>query len=671
MVNFLEYAYLIPLLPLLGFPLEIFFGKYTWRRGGLFANLMIFGSLLICLGILYQVFILGREPFYQQSWNWFYPGIVVGIVVDPLSIAMVSMVSLVSLLIHIFAIGYMGEDPDKSLYFGETALFTGSMLGLALSNNFIQMFIFWELVGFCSYLLIGFWWYKPEAAAAGKKAWMLCSVGDFLFLLGIAIMYFNMIPKGVTEPITFSHIFMNLGTIPGDQLTIITMLVLAGVAGKSSQFPLHVWIPDAMEGPTTVSALIHAATMVTAGVYLVARLFPMFMAAPYALWVVALVGGFTAILAASMGLVVNDLKRVLAYSTISQLGYMLAMLGVGAAIGAAAVGYSLFHLISHAFFKALLFLCAGCILHGLADTRDIKEMGGLWGKMKITSIAMLIGSLTLAGFPGTSGFFSKDKIIESAYEFGVAGQHSGGLIYYLPWIFLILGVLLTATYTFRAFFLVFTGKPRTYLAEHAHEGTRSMTTPLIILAFFSLAFAILFQVLPQKGQTFYDFLSKTFTTTTSYMPALDFEHLAELGGNVLLEHGSEAEAGVPFLIAWLPTILALLGIGIAFYVYFNNRIDVSKYITRKNPVYKLVWNKYYLDYLYKDILVNKFMIVLMGLWDVFDLYVIDGVVNGITWVTIKLGGVARKIQTGVVQNYASVLILGISLLLIILRLWGV
>lgn len=658
-----HYAYLIPLLPLLGFVLEIFLGKYTWRRGGVFANLTIAASLILSLGALYDVYFQGMA-FYERSWDWFYEGIVVGIVVDPLSIVMVCMVSFVGLLIHIFAIGYMGEDPDKALYFGETALFTGSMLGLVLSNNFLQLFIFWELVGFCSYLLIGFWWYKPEAAAAAKKAWMFCVIGDFLFLLGIVLTYKYMFAvPGVTEPITFSQIFVNLeaGVIPPTTLTIITLLILAGVCGKSAQFPLHGWIPDAMEGPTTVSALIHAATMVTAGVYLVARTFPMFMAAPNALWIVALVGGFTALLAATMGLVVNDLKRVLAYSTISQLGYMLCVLGVGGAIGAMAIGYSIFHLISHAFFKALLFLCAGSILHGLWNTRDIKEMGGIFRHMPIAGFTMLIGALTLAGFPLTSGFFSKDRIIEAAYEYGVA-NHS--VISFMPWLFLVSGVLLTAAYTFRAYFLVFTGKPRSHLAEHPHEPKllSSMNIPLIILAVCSIGFGILTQT------KFYDFLSKTFTTSTSYMPALNFEHLAEMGGNVIV-HG-HAATHLPFYVIWLPTVLSLAGIGIATYIYYNNRIDVGKYIKRENPLYRLVWNKYYIDYLYKDVIAEKIYITLMTLWDVFDLYVIDGIVNGISWVTVRSGGILRKIQTGVIQNYATSMLLGIALLLIALRIWG-
>lgn len=662
-MSWVSYAFLIPLFPVMGFVLELFFGKRTWKRGGLFANLSIAASLVVSLGLLSDVYFNG-VPFYEKSWEWFYPGINVGFIVDPLSIVMVCMVSFVGLLIHIFALGYMEKDPNKSLYFAETALFTGAMLGLILSNNFLQLFVFWELVGLCSYLLIGFWWHKPEAAAAAKKAWLFCAIGDFLFLLGIVMVYkYTSVAPGLSGALTFSQIFSNLGSgiIPPASLTIIALLILAGVIGKSAQFPLHGWIPDAMEGPTTVSALIHAATMVTAGIYLVARTFPLFIAAPHALWIVALIGGFTALFAATMALVVNDLKRVLAYSTISQLGYMLSMLGIGAALGVASIGYSMFHLIIHAFFKALLFLCSAVILHSMWNNRDIKEMGGLFGHMKKTGILMLIGALTLAGFPFTSGYFSKDRIIESAFEYGAAGQSA---ISYLPWLFLVFGVLLTAAYTFRAYLLVFTGKPRTHLAEHAHEpGPLSwMILPLVVLSAFSLFFGISSQA------KFYDFLDSTFTTSTDYMPALNFEHLAEMGGNELLHHGNE---GIPSFIVWLPTMLGILGIGIACYMYYGNRIDVGRYIKKENPVYRLISSKYYIDYIYKDIIAERFLITLTTFWDAFDIYVIDGVVNAISAFIVRAGRTARKLQTGVVQNYALAMVLGIASILAIIQMgWG-
>ncbi len=634
----IDYAYWIALLPLIGFVLELFIGKYTWKRGGTFANLAILGSTIIALGTLMEV--LGGARI-DVSVPWFYDGIVVGYLIDPLAIVMLCMVSFVSLMIHIYALGYMDEDPNKSLYFAETSLFTCGMLGLVLSNNLLQLFIFWELVGVCSYLLIGFWWYKPEAAAAGKKAFLTTRIGDVLFLAGIILLYCNV--SHLAEPLTFSYLFTFdvLEAIPSADLTLIALLFLGGAVGKSSQFPLHVWIPDAMEGPTTVSALIHAATMVTAGIYLVARTYPIFMASPNALVVVAMLGGFTALFAATLGLVVNDIKRVLAYSTISQLGYMMCMLGIGSIIGAFAVGYALFHLIAHAFFKALLFLSAGVILHALANTRDLREMGGLLKKMPLTGIVMLIGALSLAGFPLTAGFFSKDRIIETAYEYGAVTGN------FLPWIFILLAALLTAIYTFRLWFMAFTGEPRSHLAEHAHEGSRIMTTPLIILAAFALGFGI-FQ------NRFYEFVGATFDAHL-------IEELALLGG-YHFHHGG----AVPFVVMILPAVCAIGGIMIAYGIWYNNRVDLSTYISKDNPIYKVLRNKYYLDYIFKDLIAERLFGFVALLAETFDKYIIDGVVNAISRIVIRTGSALRKVQTGVVETYATAVVIGVVLLILLI-----
>ncbi len=637
-MGWIDYAYWIALLPLIGFVLELFIGKYTWKQGGIFANLTILGSTIISIGTLIEV--LGGARI-DVSVPWFYQGIVVGYMIDPLAIVMLCMVSFVSLMIHIYALGYMEEDPDKSRYFAETSLFTCGMLGLVLSNNLLQLFIFWELVGLCSYLLIGFWWYKPEAAAAGKKAFLTTRVGDVLFLLGIILLYYNV--SHLPEPLTFQYIFSLevLEAIPPTHLTAIALLFLGGAVGKSSQFPLHVWIPDAMEGPTTVSALIHAATMVTAGIYLVARTYPIFIASPGALVIVAVLGGFTALFAATLGLVVNDIKRVLAYSTISQLGYMLCMLGVGSIVGAFAVGYSLFHLISHAFFKALLFLCSGVVLHGLADTRDLREMGGLLRRMPITAVTMLIGALSLSGFPLTAGFFSKDRIIETAYEYGVATGD------YLPWIFILLAALLTAIYTFRLWFMAFTGEPRSYLAEHAHEGSKIMTAPLIVLAAFALGFGIL-------QSRFYEFVGANFDTHL-------IGELAHLGG-YHLHHGGE----VPLIIMILPAICAIGGIAIAAGIWYNNRVDLSRYISKSNPIYRLLWNKYYLDYIFKDLIAERFFGFVALLAEAFDRCIIDGIVNGISRAIIAIGSGLKRIQTGVVETYATAVVIGVVILILLI-----
>ena len=667
-IDFRHYAHWIVLLPMIGFLLELFIGKYTWRKGGLFANLSIFGSMVISFGCLYNVYVQ-HLGFWEYSWDWFYPGLVAGFTVDPLSLAMLCMVSFVSFFIHFYAIGYMAHDPAKNVYFAETALFTGSMFGLVLANNLLQLFIFWEMVGVCSYLLIGFWWHKPEAAAAGKKAWMSCAVGDCLFLLGIAMMYTIMVKQGITtEIISFNNIFQNLEhlsheTIFGmSALTIICVLFMCGVLGKSAGFPLHVWIPDAMEGPTTVSALIHAATMVTAGVYLIARAFPIFLAAPHALAVVAFLGAFTALYASTLGLVVNDLKRIFAYSTISQLGYMIAVLGCGAVLGVASVAYALFHLVAHAFFKALLFLSSGSVLHGINNIRDIKEMGGLLKGMPWTGYAMLFGALALVAFPFTAGYYSKDRIIEEAYLYATA--HHPGELGYLPWIFLVLGVILTATYTFRAWYLAMTGEPRSHPAVHPHECGFWMKTTLVVLSFF----AIFLGIITGGGKAFWHFLEETFVEETHtaggiVYHGLDLHEIAELGGNHLLEHGVVHH--IPAAVIYLPLLLMIAGLGIATSVYYRNRVDVSRYVSKDNPLYQILWNKYYLDYLFKDILAEKIIMTVFTFWDVLDRYVIDGVVNLLSWITIRAGDVSRKVQTGVVQNYAAAVIFGVSLLMIL------
>ena len=665
-IDFRLYAHWIMLLPMIGFLLELIIGKYWWRKGGMFATLSILGSMIISFGCLYNIYVQGM-PFYEYSWEWFYPGIVFGFTIDPLSLAMLCMVSFISFFIHFYAIGYMSHDCAKNVYFAETALFTGSMFGLVLANNLLQLFIFWEMVGVCSYLLIGFWWHRPEAAAAGKKAWMSCSVGDCLFLLGIAMMFTIMVgTPGVTatEPISFNQIFQNLehlshATVFGmSALTIICVLFMCGVLGKSAGFPLHVWIPDAMEGPTTVSALIHAATMVTAGVYLIARAFPIFLAAPNALMIVAFMGAFTALYASTLGLVVNDLKRIFAYSTISQLGYMIAILGCGAVLGVSAVAYAIFHLVAHAFFKALLFLSSGSVLHGIGNVRDIKEMGGLLKGMPWTGYAMLAGALALIAFPFTAGYYSKDMIIEEAY---IYATHAGALGY-LPWIFLVLGVILTATYTFRAWYLAMTGEPRSYPAVHPHECGFWMKTTLIVLSVFALGLGIM----TGGGHKFWDFLKQTFVMETHTASGVVYEGLklhdiAHYGGNTLMHHGAHP----PQWVIYLPLLLMIAGLAIATSVYYKNRIDVSKYVKKDNPLYQILWNKYYLDYLFKDILAEKIIMTLFTFWDVFDRYVIDGVVNLLSWITIQSGQVSRKLQTGMVQNYATAVIFGVSMLMIL------
>ncbi len=654
---FSDYAALIVLLPVIAFVLTLFLGKKLPHGGAYLPIAAIAGSFIISLGIFLEIY---PDGVVQQSAPWFASGMSqmnLGILIDPLAIVMLMMVSFVSLLIHIYAVGYMAHDPAKPRYFAETSLFTAAMLSVVLSDNILQFFISWELVGLCSYLLIGFWYHKPSAAAAAKKAFLVTRVGDVLFLAGIVLLYVNMSEIIASrafsiEPgnfiLQFKSMFEAIPLIDPKQLTYITLLFFGGAVGKSGQFPLHGWLPDAMEGPTTVSALIHAATMVTAGVYLVARTFPMFAAAPNSLLVVAYIGGFTALFAATMGLVMNDIKRVLAYSTVSQLGYMMLALGTaGAVIGAKAVGISIFHLISHAFFKALLFLCAGSVIHAMG-TNDMREMGGLFSKMKITATTMLIAALALAGIGipfiniGTAGFFSKDAIIEGAFEYG---EKTGDLI---PYGFAIAAALLTSIYIFRLWFMTFTGKPRS--ERHAHESPGVMTRPLMILAVFALFFGF-----SQVG--FYGYLEKNF----------------ELMGVEIAGHEGEA-AHPSVIITLMPVIVGVLGILISYAIYNRRMLDMSKLVSSKNPLYKLLINRYYEPQLSADIIGVKLTHnVAAQSGEFVDRKIIDSLIidNVISNTLFKLGEVVRKLQTGVVQNYASVTLLGIGLLIILLKLGGI
>ncbi|MDO8727680.1 MAG: NADH-quinone oxidoreductase subunit L [Candidatus Methanoperedens sp.] len=659
---------LIVLLPVLAFVLTLFLGKKLPHGGAYLPIAAIAGSFIISLGVFLEIY---PDKIVQQSWPWF-ANMNIGILIDPLAVVMLMMVTFVSLLIHIYAVGYMSHDPAKPRYFAETALFTAAMLGVVLSDNILQFFISWELVGVCSFLLIGFWYHKPSAAAAAKKAFLVTRVGDVLFLAGIVLLYVNIneiIASGRFSVasdnylLQFSTMFEAAKLIDPTQLTYITLLFFGGAIGKSGQFPLHGWLPDAMEGPTTVSALIHAATMVTAGVYLVARTFPMFVATPAtlgelypsffpahvpdALLIVAYIGGFTALFAATMGLVMNDIKRVLAYSTVSQLGYMMLALGTaGAVLGAKAVGISLFHLISHAFFKALLFLCAGSVIHAVG-TNDIREMGGLFKKMKITGTTMMIAALSLAGIGipflniGTAGFFSKDMIIEGSFEYG---EKTGDMI---PYAFAVIAALLTSIYIFRLWFMAFTGKPRS--ERHAHESPNVMTRPLMILAILALFFGF-----TQVG--FYGYLEKNF----------------ELMGVEMAGHEGEAPE-IPVIIILLPVIVGVLGFLISYAIYYKRWLDMSKIISSSNPLYKLLLNRYYEPKIGADIIGVKLTHdVVAQSGEFVDRKIIDGLVidNIIGKTTFSLGEAARKLQTGVVQNYASVTLLGVGLLLIVLKLVG-
>ncbi|RZN15938.1 MAG: NADH-quinone oxidoreductase subunit L [Methanosarcinales archaeon] len=638
---FQDFAYLIILLPVIAFVLTLFFGKKFPANGGILSVIAVFSAFVISAGILIEIYPSGCV---EQSWPWF-AILNFGILIDPLAAVMLCMVSFVSFLIHVYSVGYMSHDHAKPRYFAETALFTTAMLGVVLSDNILQFFIFWELVGLCSYLLIGFWYRKPTAAAAAKKAFLVTRVGDVLFLAGIIILYLNIrdfqIPDGAYL-LQFQTMFAAIGHIPPSQLTVITLLFFGGAVGKSGQFPLHIWLPDAMEGPTTVSALIHAATMVTAGVYLVARTFPIFLASPDALTVVAYIGGFTAIFAATMGLVMNDIKRVLAYSTVSQLGYMMLALGTGIVIGAEVVGVSMFHLISHAFFKALLFLCAGSVIHGLG-LQDLRQMGGAFSKMKITAITMLIASLALTGIPPTAGFFSKDAIIEGTYAYGI---HTGSMALYAMGI---IAALLTSIYTYRLWFMAFAGKPRTNY--HAHESPPSMTVPLIILAILALVFGLV------AHGAFGGFLEHTYSENL-------IEDAAAIGGH----HIATEHAHPPTILFYMPIIVGVLGFVISWLIYSKRVINMSSIVSKRNPIYNLLLNRYYQQKIYIEFIAITIVYrVLALLGEFIDRRIIDGIIDGISYVIITIGEFIRRIQTGVVQHYAAFVVAGVVVLILLLQ----
>ncbi|MGB3921030.1 NADH-quinone oxidoreductase subunit L [Methanothrix sp.] len=653
-----ELAYLIVGLPVLAFVLCLFFGWNLPRGGGFITVLATLGAFIISLGIFQEIY---PGEIVHQSMRWF-GEFNVGILIDPLSLVMLLMVSFVVTLIHIYGNGYMNGDPGAARYFAEAALFSAAMLGLVYADNLLQLFIFWELVGLCSYLLIGFWYRKPSAAAAAKKAFLTTRVGDVMFLAAIIILYNNLVNLNITlNPgeylLQFPVIYAHIGQIPPDQLTLIALGLLGGAVGKSGQFPLHVWLPDAMEGPTTVSAMIHAATMVTAGVFLVARMFPLFYAAPHGLTAVAAVGAFTALFAATMGLAAFDIKRVLAFSTVSQLGFMMAGLGVGAAVGAFAVGVSMFHLIGHSFFKALLFLCAGSVIHAV-NTNDLREMGGVGRYMKWTMYTMLIGSLSLAGFPYFTGFYSKDEIIMIAYEYGVA-------INFLPYIFLILAATLTAIYTFRMWFSVFTGKERSNYGKH--ESPWVMLGPLVILAVFAFAFGMASQ------HEFYDYLDSNFDHYE-----VDFGELGIIGGHALVEeHGAAAQAGehtaeaeeshaLPIHIQLLPYIVALGGILIAALFYWDRikRFEPDQVTGDNDPIRKMLLKGYYQHEIMTGWISEGIVYGTAILANIIDIKIVDGWLNWLSAWVMGFAGHMRKVQTGVVQNYVAALMLGIVVLVI-------
>lgn len=621
--------------PGLGALLNGFFGARWGKRAvGVIASGAVGLSFATSAWAVYQLAALdpAARVIPTVLYRWISAGDLttqVGLLLDPLSAVMILVVSGVSTAIHIYSTGYMAEDKRFARYFTYLNLFVFFMLLLVLSDNFVLFFVGWEGVGLCSFLLIGFWFEKASAADAGKKAFIVNRVGDFGFLLAIMAIFTAFGTLQFQEVFAAAPARLALG---GGLVVAITLLLFMGATGKSAQIPLYTWLPDAMEGPTPVSALIHAATMVTAGVYMVARCHVLFELAPLTLAVVAGVGLATALFAASIGLVQNDIKRVLAYSTVSQLGYMFLACGMGAFTA------GMFHLMTHAFFKALLFLGAGSVMHGLAGELDIRKMGGLRKYMPYTYWTFLAGALALSGVFPFAGFFSKDEILWHALE--------GGLT--IHWVLGVCGALMTAFYVFRVFFLAFHGVPRTKV--HAHESPPNMIAPLVFLAILSIGGGLLGLPWVEGGGILQKFLA----------PVFDGGHgaVGEAVGHGASHGGGAAPLFSEHVAMGISLGVALFGITLAWRLYLASPGLGTKLRGAAGVGHKLLFNKYYVDEIYDFAIVKAIIGFSKRLWRWFDDPIVDGAVNGLAGTVGRLSGVASRLQSGRVHAYAWSVLLG-------------
>ncbi|MED2486660.1 NADH-quinone oxidoreductase subunit L [Bacillus thuringiensis] len=615
----IDYAWLIPLFPLVSFLLLIIFGKKIREGSSVLSIFFVFLSFILAVLVLIERF---SEASVKHKWVWLRAGdvdISFGFEVTALGALMLFIVTLVSLLVHVYSKGYMKGDERLPTFYAYLGLFTFAMLGLVISTNLLQLYIFWELVGLGSFLLIGFYFFKEEAKAAAKKAFIMTRIGDVGLFIGMILIFWY---AGSFE---YDAIFRAIytGDLPPYMITITAILIFIGAMGKSGQFPLHTWLPDAMEGPTPVSALIHAATMVAAGVYLVATMFPLFSASAVAMQTVAIVGAFTAIFAASIGLVQTDIKRVLAYSTVSQLGYMML------ALGSAGYVAGIFHLTTHAFFKALLFLAAGSVIHAV-HTQNINKMGGLQKKMKVTGTLFLIGTLAISGVPLLSGFFSKDEILAATWMNGN----------YFLFVLAVLAAFLTAFYMFRLYFLVFTGEAKT--KEDVHESPRIMTYPMIVLGVLAVVAGYINT--PWFGTFLGDWLTK------------------DVGFKVEEAHG-------PVWIMIVATLVSFAGIALAYFIYGKKSISREWAGGTGTSLYNLLKEKYYVDELYNMtvIPITKGIARVLRL---FEVYVVEGIAVLIGSVVKGTSNLGSKLQNGNVQVYGTVTAVSLAVLVIILLYTG-
>ncbi len=623
----MDYVWLIPLFPFVGFLINGLLGKRMSKNVvGTIGSAAVGLSFLVTVKIFFEFLNLpaGTTAVQKTVYTWMSAGsfsVPVAFIIDPLSLIMLLVVSGVSTLIHIYSISYMHDDEGFSRYFAYLNLFVANMLILVSANNFLLMFVGWEGVGLCSYLLIGFWYEKKSASDAGKKAFVVNRIGDFGFLLGIFFIFWTF------GSLNFKDVFAAAANYPigSGIITTITLCLFVGATGKSAQIPLYTWLPDAMEGPTPVSALIHAATMVTAGVFMVARCSPLYVLAPVSLTVVACVGAATAFFAATMGMAQYDIKRVLAYSTVSQLGYMFLACGVGAFVS------GIFHLMTHAFFKALLFLGSGSVIHGLHGEQDMRKMGNLKKYMPITYWTFLLATLAIAGIFPFAGFFSKDEILFYSLV-------DGHILY---WGIATIAAFITAFYMFRAVFMTFCGESRVDPHVHPHESPPLITVPLSILAGLSVVGGLVGFPIIEGAHRFKDFLAPSIATL----------------------HPS-VHHSMTFEITMMLFSMLVAGIGIyTAYKCYIKKPELPGKITAKFPAtYDLIYNKYYMDEFYDATVVEPIKSGSDFLWRGVDEKVVDGAVNGSAGVVTWLSAHLRKLETGFVQNYALAILIGAVLI---------
>lgn len=629
----LNSIWIVPLCPFLGAALNCFFGRrYNQATVGQIAIAALLVSFFVAVAVT-VAFLSGSAPHVQITvLPWIESGDYsadISFLIDGLSCTMMLVVTGVGLLIHIYSTGYMHHEMDYARFFTYLNLFVGAMLILVLADNYLLMFVGWEGVGLCSYLLIGFWYTRQSAADAGKKAFIVNRVGDFGFMLALLLLFVTFHTSDmlqVEHDILQAHETAGHGQVSVGVLTAIALLMFVGAAGKSAQIPLYIWLPDAMEGPTPVSALIHAATMVTAGVYMIARSAVLFTAAPVAAGIVASIGILTALFAATIALTATDIKRVLAYSTVSQLGYMIFAVGIGAYVA------GIFHLVTHAFFKALLFLGAGSVIHALGDEQDMRKMGNLRAALPTTHWTMLVGTLAIAGIFPLAGFWSKDEIL--------AGAMKTGGINVLWWVVGAVTAFLTAFYMFRLYYMTFRGESRVdpEVAAHLHESPPSMCTPLILLAVLSIVGG--FVGVPPENGLLHHFLNPVF------------HHAIELAG------GHHQFTFLDVFLMLISLALAIAGWRLAYRFYVQEPRKPEQLAQRWQAYYTLLVNKYYVDEGYAKAIIGPIYNFAMGLWHLFDVAVIDRIVNGVAGFVRLDSEMISRVQTGYVRTYALWVVIG-------------